>query len=146
MISPFNQAILYQVVYPGGNNSLKGKALCLKLIIAQFMKVKNWKHYCLSQRGKWIHKLQSIPSVEYYSAFKNDEYKHCRNMETGLLYNVKWKNQKAVISAQLHKKYICFWIQKQRKIKIHEDDENANTFFNIWCCAVIWLLYTKYIF
>lgn len=65
--------------------------------------------------------------MEYYSAFKNDECEHCRHMERFLLCNVKLKKKykKQVISAQLHEKYLCFWIQENKK-PIHLDDENAS--------------------
>ena len=107
MIPPFNRVILHQVIHPHGNNYLKRKALCVKFIAALLQRWK-LKTQCSSQIGKWIHKLQSISSVECYSAFK------MMSMNTvGIwkdVYYIMWNFKKQLYLHSYIKNVICFWL------------------------------------
>ena len=82
---PYDPAIALLGIYSKGTDVMKGRAICTPVFIAAMATVsKLWKELRCPSMYKWIRKMQSIYTMEYYASIKKDEYPNFVVTWTGL--------------------------------------------------------------
>ena len=72
---PYDPAIALLCIYPKDTDVVKGRAICTPMFIAAMVTVaKLWKELRCPSLGKWIRKMWSIYTMEYYAFIRKDEY------------------------------------------------------------------------
>ena len=72
---PNDPAISLLGIYPKDTDVVKRRAICTPMFIASMATVtKLWKEPRCPSTDKWIKKIWSIYTMEYYAVVRNDEY------------------------------------------------------------------------
>ena len=72
---PYDPAIALLGIYPKDTDVVKKRAICTPMFIAALSTIaKLWKELRYPSTDDWIKKLWSIYSMEYYSAFKKNDF------------------------------------------------------------------------
>ena len=72
---PYNPEIALLGIYPKDTDVVKRRATCTPVFIAAMATVtKLWKEPRCPSAGKWIKKIWSIYTMEYYASIRKDEY------------------------------------------------------------------------
>ena len=72
---PYDPAIALLGIYPKDTDVVKRRAICTPMFIAAISIItKLWKEPRCPSTDKWIKKMWSIYTTEYYSAIRREEY------------------------------------------------------------------------
>ena len=72
---PYDPAIALLGIYPKDTDVVKRRAICTPMFIAAMATVaKLWKEPRCPSADKWIRKMWSIYTMEYYASIRKDEY------------------------------------------------------------------------
>ena len=71
----YDPAIALLGIYPKDTNAVKRSVICTPMFIAAMATVnKLWKEPRCPSTDKWIRKMWSIYTMEYYASIRKDEY------------------------------------------------------------------------
>ena len=72
---PYDPAIALLGIYPQDADVVKRRTICTPMFIAALSTIaKSWKEPRCPSTDKWIKKMWSIHTMEYYPALRKDEY------------------------------------------------------------------------
>ena len=72
---PYDPAIVLLGIYPKDTDVMKRRSVCTPMFIAAMATVtKLWKEPRCPSTDKWIKKIWSIYTMEYYASIRKDEY------------------------------------------------------------------------
>ena len=72
---PYDPAIALLGTYPKDTDVMKRRAICTPMFIAAMATVARlWKEPRCPSTDKWIRKMWSIYTMEYYASIRKDEY------------------------------------------------------------------------
>ena len=82
---PYDPAIALLGIYPKDTDVVKRKAICTPMFIAAILTLaKLWKKPRCPSTDKWIKKMWSIYTMDYYTAIRKDESSTLVSTWTGL--------------------------------------------------------------